>query len=208
MTASLINAQAELPANEQRLRLEGITWQQYDAMVALFMNQFPALRMTYLEGVLELMSTSSEHERLKTVIGRLIEAFAEEADIDLNGYGSTTFRREAAARGLEPDECYTFGILKETPDIAIEVVLTSGGIDKLAVYQGLDVQAVWFWENQRFSLYSLINPISGYRLIETSELLPRLDISLLTQFMEPSNQTQAVKAYRRALIETFMNDKE
>jgi hypothetical protein len=87
-------------------------------------------------------------------------------------------------------------------------VLTSGSIDKLAVYQGLDVQAIWFWENQRFSLYSLINPISGYRLIETSELLPRLDISLLTQFMEPSNQTQAVKAYRRALIETFMNDKE
>ncbi len=157
MTTSFINLPESLPADEQRLRLEGVTWQQYDALVALFMNQFPALRMTYLEGVLELMSTSPEHERLKKVIARLIEAFAEEADLDFNGYGSATFREEAAARGLEPDECYTFGILKKTPDIAIEIVLTSGGIDKLAVYQGLSVQEVWFWENQRFSIYGLIN---------------------------------------------------
>ncbi len=206
MTASLINVPAEQPAAEQRLRLEGITWQQYEAMVALFMNQFPALRMTYLEGVLELMSTSSEHERLKTMIARLIEAFAEEADIDLNGYGSTTFRSEAAARGLEPDECYTLGILNETPDIAIEVVITSGGLDKLAVYQGLGVQEVWFWENQRFSLYSLINPTAGYNPIATSKLLPRLDLSLLTQFIEPSNQTQSVRAYRRALNDKLNND--
>ncbi|MGC1308673.1 MAG: Uma2 family endonuclease [Phormidesmis sp.] len=199
MTASLINPAENLPAAEQRLRLEGITWQQYDALVALFMNQFPALRMTYLEGVLELMSTSPEHERLKTIIGRLIEAFAEEADLDLNGYGSATFRREAAARGLEPDECYTFGVLNETPDIAIEIVLASGSIDKLAVYQGLGVQEVWFWENQSFSLYSLIDQASGYKKLETSALLPSLDLSLLAQYIDQPHQTQAVKAYRRAL---------
>ncbi|MGB3292233.1 MAG: Uma2 family endonuclease [Phormidesmis sp.] len=199
MTASLINLPAGLPLDEQRLRLEGVTWQQYDALVALFMNQFPALRMTYLKGVLELMSTSPEHERLKTIISRLIEAFAEEADIDLNGYGSATFRQAAVASGLEPDECYTFGVLKETPDIAIEIVLTSGGIDKLAVYQGLGVQEVWFWENRTFSLYGLVDPESGYEALTNSRLLPQLDLSLLTQFIDQPNQTQAVKAYRRAV---------
>lgn len=199
MTASLVNLPESLPANEQRLRLEGITWQQYDALVALFMDQFPALRMTYLEGVLELMSTSPEHERLKTIIGRLIEAFAEEADLDLNGYGSATFRQEAAACGLEPDECYTFGILNETPDIAIEIVLSSGSVDKLAVYQGLGVQEVWFWENQSFSIYSLTGQTSGYEKLSTSRLLPGLDLSLLTQFIDQPSQTQAVKAYRQVL---------
>lgn len=199
MTASFINLPESLPADEQRLRLEGITWQQYDALIALFTDQFPALRMTYLEGVLELMSTSPEHERLKTIIGRLIEAFAEESDTDLNGYGSATFRKEAAARGLEPDECYTFGVLDQTPDIAVEIVLTSGGIDKLAVYQGLNVQEVWFWENQRFSIYSLIDQTSGYEELATSRLLPGLDLSLLAQFIDQPNQTQAVKAYRRVL---------
>ena len=42
--------------------------------MTLFLDQFPALRMTYLEGSLELMTTSPEHERLKKIIARLIEA--------------------------------------------------------------------------------------------------------------------------------------
>ena len=132
--------------------LEGISWQQYNALVALFINQFPALRMTYLEGTLELMTTSPEHERLKKTIARLIEAFAEELDLDLNGYGSATFRKEAAARGLEPDECYCLGELHEVPDIALEIVITSGGLDKLEVYRGLGVQEVWFWQNQQMRI--------------------------------------------------------
>lgn len=199
MTAALMNLPESLPTDEQRIRLEGITWQQYDALVALFIDQFPALRMTYLEGSLELMSNSPEHERLKKIISRLIEAFAEEADIDLNGYGSTTFRREAAARGLEPDECYTFGMLEDTPDIAVEIVLTSGGIDKLPIYQGLAVQEVWFWENESFSLYGLIDPEAGYEKLTNSQLLPALNMSQLASFINRPSQTAAVKAYRKAL---------
>jgi len=199
MAVITVNLPESLPVDEQRIRLEGITWQQYDALVALFMNQFPALRMTYLEGVLELMSTSPEHERLKTIIARLIEAFAEEADLDLNGYGAATFRKEAAERGLEPDECYTFGVLDETPDIAVEVVITSGGIDKLAVYKGLGVQEVWFWENGVFSVYGLIDSASGYKKLDNSQLLPGIDLPALSEFMDQPSQTQAVKAYRRSL---------
>ncbi|MBT9313791.1 Uma2 family endonuclease [Leptothoe kymatousa] len=199
MTAFLINLKDNPPAAEQYLQLEGVTWQQYDALVALFIDQFPALRMTYLEGTLELMTTSPEHERLKKIIARLIEAFAEEADIDLNGYGSATFRREAAARGLEPDECYSLGELGDAPDIAIEIVLTSGGIDKLAVYKGLGVQEVWFWENQQFSLYSLIDPEVGYEALSASRLLPGLNFAVLAQFVDSPSQTKAVKAFRKTL---------
>ncbi|NJL49757.1 MAG: Uma2 family endonuclease [Leptolyngbyaceae cyanobacterium SM2_5_2] len=148
MATSLLSLSNSLPADEQRLVLEGVTWQQYDALVTLFTNQFPALRMTYLEGTLKLMTTSPEHERLKTILARLIEAFAEELDLDLNGYGSATFRKEAAARGLEPDECYCLRELHEVPDIAVEIVITGGGINKLKVYAGLGVQEVWFWQEE------------------------------------------------------------
>ena len=201
MTAALVDLRASQPTEEQHLRLEGVTWEQYEALLSLFIDQFPSLRMTYLEGALELMSTSAEHERLKTIIARLIEAFAEEADLDLNGYGAATFRKAAKARGLEPDECYVFGALDETPDIAIEVVLTSGSIDKLAVYQGLNVQEVWFWENQTFSVYGLIDSNAGYEKLERSVLLPTLDLALLAQFIDEPSQTRAVKAYRKALKE-------
>jgi Uma2 family endonuclease len=199
MATPLLNLADALPAEEQRLVLEGVTWEQYDALVALFMNQFPALRMTYLEGTLELMTTSPEHERLKTIIARLIEAFAEELDLELNGYGSATFRKEAAARGLEPDECYCRGELHDVPDIALEIVLTSGGIDKLKVYQGLGVQEVWFWENQQLSIYGLGDSGQGYEVLSSSRLLPQLDVGVLAGFVDNANQTQAVKAYRRTL---------
>ena len=197
MTASLINL--GLPAgDEQRLCLESVTWQQYDSLVSLFINQFSALRMTYLEGSLELVITSPEHERLKKIIARLIEAFAE-ADIELNGYGSATLRQKVVARGLDPDECYSLGELGDAPDIAIEIVLTSGGIDKLDVYKGLGVREVWFLENQTFSPYGLIDPDSGYETLTASRLLPQLDLTVLAQFIDNPNQTQAVKAYRRTL---------
>lgn len=69
----------------------------------------PGLRMTYCQGVLELMSPSREHELCKTSIARLVELYAFLRELPLNGYGSTTFRREAKERGVEPDECYRVG---------------------------------------------------------------------------------------------------
>ncbi|UBF28876.1 Uma2 family endonuclease [Kovacikia minuta CCNUW1] len=68
----------------------------------------------------------------------------------MHGYGATTFRREAKARGLEPDECLLSRDLKELPDFAIEVNLTSGGVDKLAVYHVLDVPEVLIWQSNEF----------------------------------------------------------
>ena len=81
----------ELPKPEEKITLYGVTWEQYDTLVSMFMDKFPGLRMTYLEGTLEIIDTSSEHERLKTIIARLLEMYAVEKRITLNGYGNTTF---------------------------------------------------------------------------------------------------------------------
>ncbi len=184
------------PIVDQRLVLYDITWEQYEQLADLFVDE--CSRMNYLEGTLEIiMTTSPEHERLKTIIARLIETYAVEKRISLNGYGSATFRRRATRRGAEPDECYCLGVLNEVPDIVIEIVLTSGGVDKLAVYQGLEVPEVWFWENEQFSLYRLRS--QSYHSISKSEFLPGLDLSLLIQYIGYSDQTEAVIAYREAL---------
>ncbi len=187
----------DLPKPEEKITLYGVSWNQYDTLVSMFLDQFPNLRMTFLEGTLEIMGTSSEHERLKTIIARLLEMYAVEKRISLNGYGNTTFRKEAKQRGLEPDECYCFAELQDVPDIAIEIALTSGGVDKLAVYQGLGVTEVWFWQNNQFVLYRLQEGI--YHKIANSEFLPDLDLALLAQFVSYENQTEAVIAYRDAL---------
>jgi Uma2 family endonuclease len=187
----------ELPQPEEKITLYGVTWEQYDTLVSMFMDKYPGLRMTYLEGTLEIIGTSSEHERLKTIIARLLEMYAVEKRITLNGYGNTTFRKEAKQRGLEPDECYCLGELSAVPDIAIEIAITSGGIDKLSVYQGLGVTEVWFWQNDRFILYRLQEEV--YKQIARSEFLPDLDLVLLSQFVNYDNQTEAVIAYRDVL---------
>lgn len=183
--------------SEQRLILSGVSWQQYETL-RLTLDDFPGLRMTYLEGTLEIMTPSPEHEMSKTVIARLMERYADEMEIDLNGLGSTTFCKEAKARGLEPDECYCIGEIKEIPDIAIEVTISSGGIDKLAVYQGLGVPEVWFWQGGKFSLYRLRE--QGYEVIAKSEFIPELDLSLLARHVRPSNQPQAVKDFLNAVL--------
>ena len=188
----------ELPKPEEKITLYGVTWRQYDTLVELFMDEFPGLRMTYLEGTLEIINTSSsEHERLKKIIARLLEMYAVEKRIALNGYGNTTFRKEAKQRGLEPDECYCLGELTDVPDIAIEIAITSGGVDKLSVYQGLGVTEVWFWQNGKFVMYRIDK--QTYRQIEHSEFLPDLDLALLSQFVNYDNQTEAVIVYRDAL---------
>jgi Uma2 family endonuclease len=190
----------EIPnAPEQRLILSDITWEQYVNFIDGFVDKYPSLRVTYLEGILEIMSTSSEHERLKKIIARLLEMYAVEKNIDLNGYGNTTFRDQSALRGLEPDECYCFGELRAVPDIALEIVISSGGINKLKVYEGLQIPEVWFWQvkNQEWQLYRLQD--REYQVCPRSQFLPDLDLELLGQFIPIQNQTQAVIAYRESL---------
>jgi Uma2 family endonuclease len=187
---------ADLAPGEQRFVIHGITWEQYEAMREAT-DHVPRLRMTYLEGVLELMSPGRDHEWVKTCLARLLEMYAVERALPLNGYGGTTFRKRAKERGLEPDECYTLGAMGEVPDIAIEVVFTHGAIDKLEVYRGLDVPEVWIWEDGRVSIWQL-GP-DGYGVAERSRFLPDLDLAQLVEYVRPDDQTAAVRAYRDAL---------
>lgn len=186
------------PLAESRIVLPNISWQHYETLIAMFGDR-PRLRMTYLEGDLEMMTISPEHEMIKKIIARLLEIYALEQDIDLFSSGSATFRQKAAAKGLEPDESYCIGSRKAFPDLAIEVVLSSGNVDKLAVYQGLGVQEVWFWADQRFSVYGLNSTKSAYQLLEQSELFPALDLALLATYIRPEEEPQALREFRQRI---------
>lgn len=188
---------AEAP--DQRIVLHGVSWAQYEALRAA-LDDKPGLRMTYLEGSLEIMRPSRRHEHLKTFIARLLEAYADERRVVLLGFGSETYKREAMERGLEPDECYCVGEEKDVPDVALEVVTTSGGIDKLAVYQGLGVPEVWFWVETRFALFGL-GP-EGYQPRTRSAFLPDLDLLRLSELVAVTpraEQAQAVWRFRAEL---------
>ena len=183
---------------EPRIPLDAVTWEQYEALLAA-MGDRPRLRLTYLAGTLEIMTISPEHEMLKKMIARLVEIYALEKDIALFSSGSATYRKQAAARGLEPDESYCIGIRKEFPDLAIEVVIISGGIDKLEVYKGLNISEVWYWQDGKLTVHQLHSDRSEYVVIQRSALVPELDLELLAAHIRPEDEPQAVKAFRNAI---------
>jgi Uma2 family endonuclease len=80
--------------DDRRFVLRGVTWAQYLALRAMFDDR-PGLRMNYVEGTLELMSASKEHEHIKKQLARLLELCALARGVRLHGYGQTTFRHEA-----------------------------------------------------------------------------------------------------------------
>jgi Uma2 family endonuclease len=197
MTSQLIEPSRMPAIAEQRVVLEGISWQQYEGLLATLGDDFPTLRLSYLEGTLEMMTTSPEHEELKKMIAMLMEAFFQETQTRFHGIGSATFRQSAQQRGLELDECYCLGQKKDIPDIAIEIILSSGTVDKLEIYRGLGVSEVWFWENSQFAIYHLRS--QHYELLPSSELLPTLDIDVLSRYIRPLDQFDAVMEFRQVV---------
>ncbi|MBD2576420.1 Uma2 family endonuclease [Oscillatoria sp. FACHB-1406] len=181
---------------EERANARPVSWQQYE-MLLLKLQDTAYYRVTYLNGVLEIVSPSRRHEGVKKRIATLLEVYFEETDTQYYPLGSTTLRQQERLGGTEPDESYCIGEEKTLPDLAIEVVFTSGGIDKLAVYQRLGILEVWFWQKERFSLYRLEG--ESYKEIPHSELLPDLDLTLLSEYVRHSNPLLAVKAFRQHL---------
>lgn len=181
--------------SEQRIVLTGVPWSTYVLLRDTVDN--PGTRMTYLEGLLEIARTSRAHEVDKKQIARLLELFCLERDIPLFGYGSTTFRKEEKQRGLEPDECYCRGRDGDVPDIAIEVIVTHGFIDKLDVYRGLGIREVWLFEAGAFRVLAL-GP-DGYAPIPQSAVLPELDLARLAHHAVLPDQHAALRTFRDEL---------
>jgi hypothetical protein len=63
---------------EQRVRLEGVRWQHYEGLITTLGDDFPTLRLSYLEGMLKITTTSPQHEALKKIIGMLLEAYFQQ----------------------------------------------------------------------------------------------------------------------------------
>src|SRR5262245_55175640 len=148
--AAQFPVQVPTVTDERRILLSNVPWSTY--VVLRDSIDAPGVRMTYLEGLLEIMSPSREHEVETKQLARLRELFCLERDIPLYGYRSTTLRREPKQRGLEPAECYCRDRDADVPDIALEVIVTTPLIDKLEVYRGLGVREVWLYKDRRFEI--------------------------------------------------------
>lgn len=186
------------PREDHFVRLHGVARADYLRLLEI-RGECSVPRMTYVEGTLEIMSPSRAHELIKSYIGRLVEVWCLERGVELTPNGSWTLKSKRDERGAEPDECYIFGPdarRRRRPDLAIEVVLTSGGIDKLDVYRKLGVREVWYWESGRIQPY--VRGV-GYAAVAGSEALPGIDLEQLASFLDRPTASAAIREYRAAL---------
>jgi Uma2 family endonuclease len=185
---------------EQRLILPlSMTWEQFKALDSL-LEYTRSVRLSYLDGYVEIMTGSSQHEIIKYLMALLLGQFFLEKDISFRPRGSATLQGEAKGSSKEPDLSYYFGEdrrQRETPDLAIEVVFTSGTINKLEYYRRFNVAEVWFWEDGVFSIYELNS--EGYDRVSRSMLLPDLDLELLGRCLKMSEEKETLKVFRDAV---------
>jgi Uma2 family endonuclease len=174
--------------------LHSISWSQFQQIETAF-NNIAGVRFIYLDNVLEIMTLSPEHEEAKCLLRALLEAYLRENNIRFYGRGSATLGGKALGARKEPDESYNIGSKKSHPDLVIEVIVTSGGIDKLALYKRLSIPEVWFWQDGVLSVYYLKKE---YEKVEKSELFPELNLSLLAKYMTYYDQYDAVTEFLQA----------
>ena len=177
----------------QHLVLDGVSWNFYEHLLKEIGDR--PLRVTFDNGMLEIMSPLPEHEAAKGFIGRMIEMLSFQLRSPMKSLGSTTFRRRDKAKGLEPDECYFFqssakvrGIkrwnprIHPPPDLVVEIDIFSRSIEREPIYVALGVPELWRYDGRSIRCLHLVG--GRYVIRKHSRVFPFLEVAALNKFIE------------------------
>jgi Uma2 family endonuclease len=182
---------------EKRIVLPCIDWKTYLGIdKALGDDSRPGMRLNYLGGALEIMTTSSDHERIKSFIGDCIKHYCHENNIWVTSQGQMT-RQVTEKCAAEADESYSFDLRTKKVGLVVEVCITSGGINKLALYEALGHPEVWFWKRGKLQPY--IWEKSEYRPKPRSTVLPGIDMKCIEELSTWTDDFKAFREYKRRL---------
>jgi Uma2 family endonuclease len=191
--------------------LENIRWETYERL--LRDTEAQKLRLTYDQGRLTIVSPTHKHDKVKTLIGQMIELTALEFRIPVAYFGSATWRREDVWKGLEADECYYIAneaivrgkeeidlALDPPPDLAVEVEITHQDIDRFNLYAAIGVRELWHFRNEHLRGFQLEG--GAYVPIEKSIGLPMIRPTELERFLrmrETTDVTSIMVAFQEWL---------
>lgn len=185
------------PTEEKLVTLYGISWEQFKGIEAQLKDNRD-VRLSYLLGILEIMSPIGEkHEEVKSTLSLLLDAYMREKGIRFYKRGGYTLEAPGYASGT-PDESYSVGTKREFPDIVIEIIITSGTIDRKELYKPKVIPEVWFCKSDIIRIFRL-NAAGEYYEVERSGFFPDLDKVLLLRYIEYSDQYDAVVAFTQAI---------
>lgn len=185
---------------EARVVYGGLSWERYLALDEVLEQDRSVPRLYYLDGDLEIMSTSDEHERIKKWIADFLSDYLLELDVDVMSRGQATMQLTLKQAAAEPDESWCLGAEGKFPDLVLEIALSSGGVRKLELYQRFGIPEVWIWRKGKLEVHALSADGSGYeRVPDGSRALPGLDMRLLERCVNIPGWREARKAFRAGL---------
>ncbi len=159
------------------------------------------IAVTYCDGRMELMSPLPEHEKIKRLLGRLVEMLALHFEVPVVPFGSTTFVSEKARRGLEPDECF---YLRENeaqmrdkkrinlevdppPDLVIEVDITHRAINREAIYAEIKVPEIWRCDGRTIQCLALTSN-GDYQTVANSPSFAAINVGDLMRYVQLASE--------------------
>ena len=203
---------------EQRVVLNDVAWETYLALT--IETDRPGKRIAYDQGVMEIMSPGKLHEDIGRLIGRMVEAFTEELEIDAAAVKSTTFRRSDERRGFEADE--SFYITNERvvrdkdeidlatdppPDLVIEIDISRSSMNKFPIFGGLEVPEVWIYDGESLIVY-VRSQGAIYGVWQHSAVLPAFPLEMAARCLEgrhEKSQTELIREFRNHVREQAKN---
>ena len=197
--------------SEMRTVLDNIRWETFVELAEQRRGSVP--RMTFDNGVLELMSPRRQHESIGSLIGRLVETYTEVKGIEIQSVASTTFKRKDLQKAFEADESYYIQHAEQIrpkeeidlaidppPDLVIEVEITSSAIRKLRLFAAMGVPEVWRHDGERLQMFALRD--EQYESIDSSNSLPGLHattINLILNKRFDFGETFLLREFRNSL---------
>jgi len=203
-------------SDEQVVVLHGLSWETYEGLLCSEESQRGSVRMSFDRGRLVLMSPSQKHERAAHRIGLMVVLTAYGLGLNCMGVGSMTLKRKKLRRGKEPDTAFYLAReplvrgkeinlnVDPPPDLAVEIEITHGDPEMLAIYAALGVPEVWHFDGDRLRVLHL-RPGKRYEETPASAALPALPIQEIPRWLERA-ESEGEAAMVAAFIDWVRNE--
>ena len=196
-----------------------VGWDEYEELLEQ-VGEAEHLRISFDDGVLQVMTLSAEHEKYARFFESLMTAIRLRLHIDILSFGSATMRKKGERKGNEPDACFyvqTAHLIGNRlqldfatdppPDIAVEVDVHHDSRNKLAIYAALGVPEVWRFDGSALAIYLLEH--DSYQESPASLAFPNLTNRLLTNVLArvgSEGELKALMAFDEWLQRTSLSE--
>lgn len=204
---------ASPPATEQRVLLEGISWETFERLLEETSDQRNQ-RFSYCDGLLEIMVPLVGHEEPIRLFEHFVGAIIDELGLEMRSLGSLTMKSPQQHKGLEPDCCFYIqheavvrGVesldfeVHPPPDLVIEVDNSQSSLNKFPIYVALHIPEIWRLRHGQLTVYHLDSTNLEYNEHQDSLSFPNLPVHILPRFIE-----RAKTIGQRAAVRELTNE--